>query len=152
MSFIRLNLVSNIFLIAKTVPYPIEFSGEFSAKPPPHHWFATGKPPNSLENSTTNRRLSFSRRHLSPAFRRLKTTTDGHKNRTANLSPSCHPCHPQKRVQTPCTSAFCHPVTLFVENRMYQRGGIDAPLRIISRVHNNLFCDIYGAICCPLVL
>ena len=29
-----------------------------------------------------------------------------------NLSPSCHPCHPQKRVQTPCASAFCHPDTL----------------------------------------
>ena len=29
-----------------------------------------------------------------------------------HLSPSCHPCHPQKRVQTPCTSAFCHPDTL----------------------------------------
>ena len=29
------------------------------------------------------------------------------------LSPSCHPCHPWKRVQTPCTSTFCHPDTLF---------------------------------------
>ena len=28
------------------------------------------------------------------------------------LSPFCHPCHPQKRVQTPCTSSFCHPDTL----------------------------------------
>ena len=31
------------------------------------------------------------------------------------LSPLCHPCHPLKRVQTLCTSAFCHPVTLFCE-------------------------------------
>ena len=30
-----------------------------------------------------------------------------------SLSPFCHPCHPYKRMQTPCTSAFCHPVTLF---------------------------------------
>ena len=33
--------------------------------------------------------------------------------KSKNLSPSCHPCHPPKRVQTPCASAFCHPDTLF---------------------------------------
>ena len=33
-----------------------------------------------------------------------------------HLSPSCHPCHPLKRVQTPYTSAFCHPDTLFKKN------------------------------------
>ena len=32
------------------------------------------------------------------------------------LSPFCHPCHPLNRVQTPCLSAFCHPVTLKEEN------------------------------------
>ena len=38
------------------------------------------------------------------------------------LSPSCHPCHPQKRVQTPCTSAFCHPDTLFSKKiNLYKR-------------------------------
>ena len=36
------------------------------------------------------------------------------------LSPSCHPCHPQKRVQTPCTSAFCHPDTLFSKNIVWK--------------------------------
>jgi len=35
------------------------------------------------------------------------------------LSPSCHPCHPQKRVQTPCTSAFCHPDTLISKKSIY---------------------------------
>ena len=29
------------------------------------------------------------------------------------LSPFCHPLSPSDRVQTSCTSAFCHPDTLF---------------------------------------
>ena len=32
------------------------------------------------------------------------------------VAPSWHPWHPQKKVQTPCTSAFGHRGTLFAKN------------------------------------
>ena len=75
-----------------------EFSGEFGALEPIKQTFATDKTLNSLENSVLYLNLAFTPSHSLSGF--------GH------LSPSCHPCHPWKRVHMPCTSVFCHPDTL----------------------------------------
>ena len=47
----------------------------------------------------------------------------------AHLSPSCHPCHPRKRVQMPCTSMFCQPVTLFLRKILYTKQYLQAILQ-----------------------
>ena len=109
----------------KNVLMGIKFSREFSTKCQVKPCFGRSKPSNSLENLAVSCLQSSSKRIIREEFERLKHNKPyrggaqtgihlpfGGCVRTL-LSPSCHPCHPQKRVQTPCTSAFCHPDTLF---------------------------------------
>ena len=98
----------------------IKFSREFSAKCRAKPCFGRSKLPNSLENSAVSSLQAPTKWIIQEEFGRLK-----HNNHTRvckrynNLSPSCHPCHPQKRVQTPYISAFCHPDTLFSKKSIY---------------------------------
>ena len=48
------------------------------------------------------------------------------------LSPSCHPCHPWKRVQTPCTSVFCHPDTLKYKIHSIVKKGAEGWHRVMT--------------------
>ena len=97
----------------------LKFSREFEGLSVPNLSFIGSKVSNSLENSKpTNAEFSF--RAVIPIGLGGTQSTDyplfGRCARQ-HLSPSCHPCHPPKRVQTPCTSAFCHPDTLKNEIR-----------------------------------
>ena len=93
----------------------LKFSREFECLSVPNLSFIGSKVSNSLENSKpTNAEFSF-RAVIPIGLGGTKSTYYHLFERCArqHLSPSCHPCHPVKRVQTPCTSAFCHPDTLF---------------------------------------
>ena len=93
----------------------LKFSREFEGLSVPNLSFIGGKASNSLENlKPTNAEFSF--RAVIPIGLGGTPSTRFHpfwRCVRQHLSPSCHPCHPSKRVQTPCTSAFCHPDTLF---------------------------------------
>ena len=95
-----------------------KFSGEFEGLSVPNLSFIGSKATNSLENlKPTNAEFSF--RAVIPIGLGGSKSTRFHpfwRCARQHLSPSCHPCHPEKRVQMPCTSAFCHPDTLFSKN------------------------------------
>lgn len=95
--------------------YSTEFSREFKVLSVANVCFIGSKAPNSLENSKAVNAASSSRAVIaigrggskSTCFHPFLCCVRQH------LTPSCHPCHPWKRVHKPCTSAFCHPDTLF---------------------------------------
>ena len=84
---------------------------------------------NSRENSMLRAPLSVLRGRLSVQFSREFTSFACSADRIScrltallpltthllplkNVSALCHPCHPWKRLQTPCTSALCQRVNL----------------------------------------
>ena len=92
----------------------LKFSREFGGLLVANVGFVGSKAPNSLENSEAANAESSSCAVTIFGLGGSKSTCFHPFCRCVrqHLSPSCHPCHPQKRVQTPCTSAFCHPDTL----------------------------------------
>ena len=92
----------------------LEFSREFGSLSVANVCFVGSKASNSLENLKTASAGSSSCAVTPIGLGGSKSTCFYPFCRCVrqHLSPSCHPCHPPKRVQTPCASAFCHPDTL----------------------------------------
>ena len=116
--FVKLEKQAHGFLITfPPMAYcweTLKFSREFGGLLVANVGFVGSKAPNSLENSEAANAESSSCTVTIFGLGGSKSTCFYPFCRCArqHLSPSCHPCHPQKRVQMPCTSAFCHPDTL----------------------------------------
>ena len=129
----RSNSDDEPLFLRKITPLGVKFSREFGAKCQAKQYFGQGKPSNSLENLIVFRFQLSSKWLIWEEF-----TLPKHYNLIKvckwkdNLSPSCHPWHPLKRVQMPCISAFCHPDTLFSKNFCVnnQKGSVSPKVRI----------------------